>query len=208
MSHTTADVQTLAPEELRTLGKGLKSTVLSWYALAVLLWRVENEALFEAWGYASARAYAQDELGIPPRDFVTLLELAKMVMNAGPAVTQAEWCKLTKAKALLVKKVAALGGDMKSWVNKAALAQNATEFTKTVAAAIGGKPDEWTMFKCAVPAELLELIEVALVMALQKALPEEPAPAKERARDKDVRFRCLETIVTEWVQANATVDAL
>lgn len=204
------NVLSLGADELRKLALGVKAQAgLSWFRLSVVVWRVENEGLYDSWGYTSARAWSQDELGIPPRDFVTLLELGKMVMNAGSGVEAVEWEKLNKAKALLVKKVSALGGNCRQWVLKAMAAKTTTEFAAEVKIALGGKPEEWTTFKCAVPAELLELIDAALVMALPKALPDELVAPPERARDKDARFRCLEVIITEWVQDHAlTVEAL
>jgi len=203
------DLLKVSPEELRKLGKGSKAQAgLAWYDLSVLLWRVEHEGLFEPWGYASARAYAQDELGIPPQDFKTLLDLAKMVIEAGAAVQPAEWGKLSKAKAMLVKKVSALGGDCKQWVAKATESKSATEFGKTVLTAMGGKPEEWVKWVVWMPAELAEVGDAAVIMALHKALPDDSNPAKELAQDRNVRFKCLEVILTEWIQLNATVDNL
>lgn len=195
---------TATPDDLRAIAKGLskQDPDRHWARLASLLGRVEDEGLYEGWGFASARAYAEDELGIPPRDFVTLIELWRMMKKSLNTVTPEGWSGLSKAKALLVRKVLALGGNTAEWVATAAHAKSAGELRKLVDAAMG-KADEWVVFRCSMPAELAELVEAALVMALPEALPDEDAPDHSRARDKDARFRCLEIIATDWVQRHA-----
>jgi len=57
------------------------------------------------------------------------------------------------------------------------------------------------------PKDLQELCEAALVMAIPEALPDEPHPDKARAQDRDARFRCLEVILTDWVQRHAVTTS-
>jgi hypothetical protein len=52
------------------------------------------------------------------------------------------------------------------------------------------------------PTELAQLVDAAMLLALPDVLGE-PEPDPEKAKDKSVRFRLLERIVTEWVSARA-----
>lgn len=199
MSHT--DLRSAPAGVLRAAaGEMVGSESAHWSRVALVLARVEDEGLYAEWGYSSARAWATDELGLTPSDYVGLLKLWRMVQKA-PSVSIFAWALVPKSRAAQIVKVAAMGGNIAEWVTLS----NATtpaDFNAAVRKALG-KPQEWVTFKVSMPAELAELAEAALVMALPRALDDEPNPDKSKAKDRDVRFRCLEVILTEWVQQNA-----
>jgi hypothetical protein len=176
---------------------------IPWAELCIILGRIEDEGIWATYGYASARAWAEDELGVPPRDFVTLSQLWRTWQEIQHAVSLDSWGQLSKAKALLVRKVLALGADPKEWVDKAnalSVAQLRLEVEKRL-----GK-EAWVTFKVALPEELNQLAEAALVMALPAALPDEPSPDPEKTKDRAIRHRCFELILIQYVETAAVKD--
>jgi len=180
--------------------------VMHWSDLAIILGRVEDEQLYLTWStpMASARAWASEEMGVPPGDFIGLLDLWHTMQLAYPKIQMEEWKGLSKSKARLLRKVLAAGGEPVLWLEKAK-ALKAGALQLEVEKKLG--TEIWVTMKFPVPEELAQLVEAALVMALPAALPDEPDPNPARTKDRNVRFQCLEVIVTEYVQNNALVSA-
>lgn len=203
------DLLTASPEELLHAALNMAIQVgetAHWSQLAIVLGRVDDGGWWKTWepNCASARAWAETELGIPPKDFITYLDLWHTMQKVQNDVGFEVWRTITKSKALLVRKIIAANGDPATWM---AQANNlsAVKLRGAIEKHLGH--ESWTEFKVAVPTDLLPLIEAALVLALPNAL-DKPATEiqQEKAKDRNVRFLCLEQIVTEYIQ-NHTIEA-
>jgi len=177
-----------------------------WSQLSIILGRVDDGGWWKTWepNCASARAWAETELGIPPKDFITYLDLWHTMQKVQNDVGFDVWRTITKSKALLVRKIISAHGDPATWM---AQANNLSAVKLRMAIEKHLGHESWTEFKVAVPTDLLPLIEAALVLALPNAL-DKPATEiqQEKAKDRNVRFLCLEQIVTEYIQ-NHTIEA-
>lgn len=197
----------LDAQSLRDQAKHLavtESVDRHWSRLALILGRVEDEHLFEDWGFASARAFAEEDLGIPPRDFVTLIELWRLMQACQPSVPFEAWHSMPKTKALLIRKVVALGAPPVEWVAQAQASAKVADFSAMIDKHLGKQT--WVTFSVSMPGDLLELVEAGLSLALPVAMPDTPNLKPEMAKDREHRFKCLEIIVTEFVQRHGSAS--
>lgn len=184
-----AEVLTMASHELR------RSQALHWTALAVLVGRIEDEQLYLP-TYATTRACCADELGLPPGDTTEGLRYWRMLEAAlsqhGVGIT--EWATVPKARAALLRRALALGGDPKAWLTRARLATS-TEALQAEVDRLTGK-ERWVTWALRLPPSTVELVEQALVVAIPQV---DESGGVEVAQDPGKRHALLEEIVRHYV---------
>lgn len=207
---------TLGREELRIAAKLIAKPDAQdshWCNLAAVLGRIQDEAHYQHYTdvagavYASARAFAEEELDIGYERYMELMRLWRLMQGTRNAIEMDAWFGIRKSRALLLRKVLSLGADPAIWVVKAKKAQTTDQFRQEVQRQLGQQP--WTTITIPAPVEVAELFEQALASKLLEVLGE-PAPA-ERAKDRDVRFQCLEAMSRDTLErgtASALLDQL
>lgn len=169
-----------------------------WSAQAQLLGYIDTNKYYAMYSdakgepYASIRTWAADELGLPRSEFFVVRNLFTMMQRAEPAVSMSEWKAVSRAKALIIKKPLSLGGDPRTWFQKAVIAESTKMLGREVEEK-GAVDEKWATWKVRVPIEMVEMLEAKMVAALPAAL-DQADPDPDRANDPDTRFRCLERI--------------
>ena len=181
-----------------------------WSLLALTLGRIDELGCYREFGaYASTRAFAVEELHLPPSEAHELVDrLYPMMVKAhADGVPLEAWAAVPKSRAVALVKVLAAGGDARRWVEAAAQVTSTADFVASIQEALG--KEVWRDFTVRVPAALMPLIERALELALIPVL-ELPASAEplalptERIHDPDVAFLLLEDICREYVAIRST----
>lgn len=198
------DVESLSADELVATAKTLfRGEDKHWSVLAGVLGRIEDSRAWATYTdqtgqpYSSIRAFAEEELGLARSDVFVYRGLWTMMKRVSNQVPYREWRTISRSKAGVIRKALALGGDPKSWLEKAqafSARALADEFTR-----LAGK-EPWATFTVRVPVSMGPLIDQALKAALPEVL-EEPTPDEDRIHDPSVRFRLLERILAEFVVA-------
>ena len=167
-----------------------------WSIAAQVLLRIEGEQLYEAYGWPSLPAYAENELGLDRAECFRTLQLGRLIRAAGSGVSGEQWQALTPSKAGQVLRIQAVGGELSSWVQKALAAKTTADLRHQVDAVLG--KEAWVTWKVRIPGTLVELVETAMALALPTATGD-PESAPERAKDPAVAFRCLEVVMGAYV---------
>jgi hypothetical protein len=166
-----------------------------WSRQAAVLGQIDEGKLYTELEIESWPQFAES-LELTRWEYRQAVRLWKMMGRCRPALTDADWLKVSKSRALELQKVIALGADAKLWFEKALGATTLMDFVELVEGTLG--KEVWVPFSVQVPKELRGVIEAALVKALPAVL-NEPHPDPERAKDKDVRFRCLEVMAQQFL---------
>lgn len=205
------NVLSMSPDEVRVEAEALlkPGPERHWSRLAMLVGRVDDERLYEAWGYASGPAWAEEDLGLAKREYVALVKSWRLIQKGlqGPAEGQVgaeEWAGVSKAKAGLIAKVAGLGAPLRPWVDLAVSDITTAQMREAIEKHLGMEP--WTTVTVALPTALAEVFESALVLALPEATGEAD-PDADSAKARDTRFRCLEVILSGYIGSVAGVGS-
>lgn len=200
------EIAQLSAEELRAEARRLfarDEAERHWSAQAQLLGYIDTNNYYamytDAKGepYSSIRRWAEEELGLPRSEFFVIRNFFTMMQRAEPAVAMSEWRSVTRARALLIKKPLSLGGDPRTWFQKAVSAGSTKELGLEIEEK--GVPDEkWTTFKVRIPKEMVDFLESKMVEALPAVLGAGDHDV-ERAKDPDVRFRLVEHIFSQFM---------
>ena len=211
---TLASIPTLEPQALHALALDAvpRGLLAHWSLLALTLWRIEELGAYREYGaYASTRAFATEELHLPPDEARVLVDrlYPAMLKAHADGVPLEAWAAVPKSRAVALVKVLALGGDARRWVEAAAQVTSTAAFTASIREALGEEP--WTEFKVRVPSGLMPLLERAMELALipvlelpASALVEKASVPVERIHDPELAFLLLEDIAREYVALRST----
>jgi len=202
------DLNRLSPQEILLLAKTITWTPREgrhWTRVASVLAKIESDQLYRAvvaedgTAYPDAKAFAEDELGLSRAEFFAFAKLGRM-MAGTPMVPLATWEQVNRARAMLLAKIATLTDDLPGWVDKALTMKSTREFGRAVARYVDPAAEEFESLR--IPVTMRPLLDAAIERAYghltgEGALEVDAAP---RLEDPDVRFRCLEAILVEYVQ--------
>lgn len=200
-----AQIPTLPAEALRALALDAvpQGPGAHWSLLALALGRIEEQHFYREFGhYASARAFAVEELGLPPDEARVLIEkLAPMLVSAFHAgVPWAAWALVPKSRAVALVKVLAMGGDSRRWVEAAGQVTSTAAFLASIKEALG--EEVWRDFTVRVPAGLVPLLERAMQLALAEVV-DGPPGRPDRWQDPDMGHQVLEEIMREYINTRS-----
>ena len=187
------------PASLLQLAKDLFSDVgkpdRHWSIKATVLGRITDEQRHP--GYPDAESWAKVELDLASGEYRLSLKLWRLILKARDGGVPVEtWRSLSKGKALLVAEALDLGGEPKTWVEKAQAAKGEAfqhELDRYL------ERQEWTTLKVRMPVGVRDLVREAC----QRALPyvvENPKTDVERWNDPAILFRCLELVCGKFVR--------
>lgn len=124
-------IMTLNIEEVRSEAKRLLDQINAmWYDFSLLAYRIEKDRLFEYWGYASSKDYAEHELGIDYRTWKYRVTVGETIFKHG--ISKEEGREIGYSK---MKKVASIAKTVPDKVNEIindAKTLNNQEFTDKV----------------------------------------------------------------------------
>lgn len=203
------DLLTANPDELLHAALTMTAQVgetAHWSQLAIILGRVDDGGWWATWepNCASARAWAESELGIPPKDFITYIDLWRTMQNHQNIAGFDCWRTITKSKALLVRKIINAGGDPGDWL---AQAHNLSATKLRTAIEVHLQHEVWTVVKIAMPQDAQLVFEEAMIAALPAALDQPPGSIDpEKAKDRAVRFQCALALAVTYLQTTGVLD--
>ena len=195
------NLDTLAPAEILDLARKLtwRPDTRHWTVVGRVLLKIETERLYElaqtAEGapYDTSLSYAEDQLSLSRSEFYQFIKLARMVRDT-PHVPLERWQQVNRQRATLLAQLATLG-DIAPWVDKALTIKSFAEFKLAVTRYID--PEAMDFMSIRIPRSLEPLLDEACCLALPQ-IEEGADPA--RAKAPDMRFRCLELVLLEYVQ--------
>jgi len=193
------DFGRLTPEELRERARAIAQPheTAHWSELAQILGRIRDEQLYLVYGHPTARAYAVNELDLPPATYVELVErLWPLMLTHQATVPLARWREVSRVRALVLLRVIGAGGDVERWIDAAIQVRRSTEFQEIVDRALG--LESWTEFRVRIPRTLEPTVKAAMVATLPTVL-DTTAPDPARAEDGDVAFRALEVLCVSFL---------
>ena len=132
------------------------------------------------------------------------LKLARMVRDA-PQVPIERWQQVNRQRATLLAQLASLG-DISPWVDKAITIKTYADFKRAVTRYLDPEAQDFMTIR--IPRSLEPLLDEACRLALPQ-VEEGAIPSVDvaRAKDPDMRFRCLEIVLLEFVQPHRTSPA-
>lgn len=195
------NLDALAPADVLQLAHDLtwRPEDRHWTTVARVLLKIDTEKLYQSVldedgaPYANAKEYAEDALSMSRSEFFAFLKLARMMRDA-PQVPLERWARVGRPRATLLASIASLG-DIAPWVDKALTLPRLAEFKQAVTRYLD--PDAQEFITIRIPKSLEPLLDEACRLALPQV---EEGAAEARAKDPDVRFRCLEVVLLEFVQ--------
>ena len=190
------EISNLESKTLNTLAKNMAAAQIHWSEYAAVLGRIEDEKLYNEYGYGSTVKYAEDEMKLSVGSVLTYLGLWKAMRQSGLKLDV--WSELPITYAQQIKRIITAGGDATRWIQIAKETKSITEFRTKVSAFVGNA-EEFQTFKAAVPTELLEMIHLELERALPEATGRPDSPAA-MVHHRSTRFRCLEVIFRHFSQ--------
>jgi hypothetical protein len=202
------ELDTLAPTEVLDLARKLtwRADSRHWTFVGKVLLKIETEGLYtlvkDAAGqpYENSRDYAEDQLYLARSEFYGFLRLARMVRDA-PQVPSEKWAQVNRQRATLLAQLATLG-DIAPWVQKALTLKTYAEFKREVMRYLD--PEATDFISIRIPRSLEPLLDEACRLALPQI---DEGAAEGRVKDADMRFRCLELVLLEYVQPHRASPA-
>ena len=201
----------LDPPALHAFALSLAHRTPHWSELAVILGRVQDEKLYateefqdrRAEPFGSARAWAHEVLDLPPRRFVVLVErLWPMLQSCLMLMAPEAWQGLPYTRAILLVKALRLGGDPRTWIERALTSPSTLAFRMILAGQL--PPEQWRTRRFRVPvngAGVDEILDEAERLALPRVLGHEHTDP-ERIHDPDVEFRVIERLAAHYISTH------
>lgn len=199
---------TLPPDELREAAKrivGPREAGSHWSYLAQVIGAVDDRRLYEDFGCASTRAWADEDLGMSHARTMAFVKLWRIMLAAHPGVPFEAWLAITEGKALIVGQAMKLGGNAADWIRRAMAASSEEALRAEWKAMVG--EEVWTDFVAAMPADSLQLLEAALILALAEVEGLEQPTSVELASSliyrREITHRALVVICKTYVEERA-----
>lgn len=174
-----------------------------WSVLASILGRVKAEGHYEAWGFASARAWAVDELGCSHAEYLELAEhLWPLLQSHRARIPLERWLDMPKSRALTLLQILKHTDRMHAdhWVTTALRVSTAElrdqlQDLRVVEGAAGIEP--WEEIRVRMPKSTKALLEGAFAALL----PEVVGPCEDlgRAWDPDVTHQLVELLAANFL---------
>jgi hypothetical protein len=192
-----ADLLAVAREKVRR-GEGAH-----WFEQAELLAQIEDEGLWMAakmegsgYNYVSFTQWALGDLNLSPGRLTEYRKAYALVRQCFPVVQHEEWAKVGGSTLRNLRRVLAVGADLREWFDKA-VAMTPTEYAREVDLRLGR--EKWIRWSVVVTADAYLALDAALVRVLPD-VAHVPNPDPASITDRGVRFQCA-LKVAEFVQA-------
>lgn len=194
----------LAPSDLRQAAKDLirpKDPGRHWTVLAAMIGTVEDRRAYVEWGFRSLRVWAESELDLGPEDTVESLRLWRLIQGSHLEIEA--WAEVSKAKAKVLMRALAMGGDPATWIRKAMDAESADALREELQRYAG--EEIWSDWCVAMPESVLELVDAAMMLALREIPDVEPSTDRQHLAvligKREVRFRLLEILAKSYIES-------
>jgi hypothetical protein len=168
-----------------------------WSVIAAILRRVDQEHLYDGYGFPSTIHWAEAELGLDALEATRYLQAGDLMAQA-LEVPSETWRQLSWGKLGLIRRVVNLGADLPTWVTRATDAPSVEALRGQVAHYLDPESEVFARFGFRAPQQSIVTYEAAMVLALTDATGDPTTPA-ERIHHPDVAFRCWDVIVAHYV---------
>jgi len=195
----------LPPEELLDRAREIAPSARThWSVPAQLIGGVEDRRLYDGFGYASTRAWAEAEMGAShdkTRALYGLWQLMVTATAAVPPVPMELWPLITEGKASLVRRAVRAGIPVAQLVAAAIAADNEDALREWIARRTGAELP-WVTIEIPAPTEFVPVFETTLVHALRElediVIPDDFEAALALVATREVRVRALEVVCAAY----------